>query len=168
MAGTRFERMAIDRERSIAKTVADAPGGLVLLDLEVLGQQPDRRPGALSQDGVSQRARQVQADRLAGRPGPRRLLAVAAARQARLAVRAERRRVAQLGEQVAQRAEPDLAHALGAQREATARAVHEPLVAQPAHRALEALDVARGVVAQVAPHGLHVDLGQLLGGARAS
>ena len=45
LAGTRLLRMAIERERSIAKTVAERRGGLELFDLEVVGVQLDRRPG---------------------------------------------------------------------------------------------------------------------------
>ena len=105
--------------------------------------------------------------RLTGSPGdhgPAGLLAVparprASPRGARRASGESRRLV----EEVAQRALADLAHPLGGELEAPAGAVDEPAVAQRAQRARQALDVARGVVAEVPAHRLDVDLGQRLG-----
>src|SRR5487761_2693521 len=68
-------------------------------------------------------------ERMARLEGLGALLAVPAARHARLAVRPERRRVAQLGEQVAQGALGDLTHALGTEREAVTLALDEAALA---------------------------------------
>ena len=103
-------------------------------------------------------------ERFARLPGLGRLLAVAPARHARHAVRPERRRIAQLGEEVTQGLLTDLANALGRQVELAALAVDEALVLQSLQGLLQANDVARGVVAEVAAHGVDVDLGQALGG----
>ena len=80
----------------------------------------------------------------------------------------KRRRVVQLGEEVLQGLLADLADALGRQGELAALAIDETLVLQSLEGLLETLDVARGVVTEVAPHRIDVDLGQALGGAGAS
>src|SRR5665213_1921093 len=121
------------------------------------------RPRA--QDGVAQGLRKVQRERLTGLPGFGRLLAVSPTRHARDTVHAECRRIAQLGEEIAQGLLADLANSLGREVELTTLAIDEALILEPLQGLLQTHDVACRVIAKVAPNGLDVDLGQPLGGA---
>ncbi len=165
MAGTRLAAHR-HREREVDREDRRrAPRRLELLDLEVIGVQLDRRARTLTQDGVANRLREIQRERFAGLPRFRGLLAVAPARDARHPVHAERRRVAQLREEVAQGLLADLAHALGRQVQLTALTIDETLVLQALQRLLEAHHVASGVVAEVSPNGFDVHFRQTLGRA---
>jgi hypothetical protein len=53
----------------------------------------------------------------------------------------------------------DFSNALRAQFQSIALAINETLILESLERLLETLDVARGVVAEVAPNGLYVNFG---------
>ena len=135
---------------------------LELLHREVVGVQGDRRPGALAKDGVAQGLGDVQSERLARLPRLGGLFTVATTRHRGFAVAAQRRRIAELGEEVLQGLLTDLANALGAQGEPAALAVHESLILQGLEGLLQAHHVLGRVRAEVSPHRLDINLRQPL------
>ena len=159
LAGTKLSRMGMDRERSSSSTVADRVSASVSMTSKSSGESRTGHPAARPAHGVVHGAGEIEVERVAELVGLGGLLAVVAGARPGGAVVADPV-LGQLGEQVGEGLLADAADALGGQLEPALALVDEPGVGQLLGQLGQAVERAGGVLAEVLPHLVEVDLGQ--------